>query len=52
MARSFELFDLMPEIENKPGAKAMTTVGNGILFEHVCFEYEENLIFLNKKFNC
>lgn len=43
MARSFELFDLMPEIKNKQNAKVMSTVGSGICFEHVNFEYEENI---------
>ncbi len=43
MARSFELFDLMPEIENKPNAKSVSAIGSGISFEHVNFEYEENI---------
>ncbi|MBR1776447.1 ABC transporter ATP-binding protein [bacterium] len=50
MARTFELFDLMPEIKNKPQAKLLNGVGSGISFEHVNFEYEENQPVL-KDFN-
>lgn len=41
IARVFELFDLMPEIKNKPNAKKLDCVGSGIEFSHVWFEYEE-----------
>ena len=50
IARVFELFDLMPEIHNKPDAKEVTTIGSGIKFEHVNFEYEEGIPVL-KDFN-
>ena len=43
MARTFELFDLMPEIKNTPCAKTLSGVGSGIKFENVNFEYEENI---------
>lgn len=50
IARVFELFDLMPEIKNAPNAKRIDSVGSGIEFSHVCFEYEENQPVL-KDFN-
>ena len=50
IARVFELFDLMPEIHNKPDAKDVTAIGSGIKFEHVNFEYEEGIPVL-KDFN-
>lgn len=50
MARVFELFNLMPEIKNAPNAKTVKGVGNGINFEHVWFEYEEDQPVL-KDFN-
>ncbi len=40
MARVFELFDLMPEIQNKPDSVSMKSIGNGIEFKNVWFEYE------------
>lgn len=40
MARVFELFDLMPEIQNKPDSVPMKSIGNGIEFKNVWFEYE------------
>lgn len=43
MARVFELFDLMPEIKNKPDAKILSDVDGGIEFNHVYFEYEKNI---------
>ena len=42
MARVFELFDLMPEIKNTNEPKQITTPVEGVTFEHVNFEYEEN----------
>ena len=42
MSRVFELFDLMPEIKDKEGAIELKGVKEGVLFENVCFEYEEN----------
>ena len=49
MARVFELFDLMPEINNKPNSSELTNV-NGIKFENVNFEYEKGVPVL-KNFN-
>lgn len=43
MARVFELFDLMPEIKNKPDAKILSNVDGGIEFSHVYFEYEKDV---------
>lgn len=42
MSRVFELFDLNPEIADIKGAKELSGIQNGIEFENVCFEYEEN----------
>ncbi len=50
IARVFELFDLMPEINNAPDAKPVSGVGNGIEFKDVWFEYEEGQPVL-KDFN-
>ena len=50
MARVFELFDLMPEIKNKPDAKILSNVDGGIEFSHVYFEYEKDVPVL-KDFN-
>ena len=41
IARVFELFNLMPEINNAPDAKPVSGVGNGIEFKDVWFEYEK-----------
>lgn len=50
IARVFELFDLMPEIKNAPNAKTIDSIGLGIEFSHVWFEYEESQPVL-KDFN-
>ena len=50
IARVFELFDLMPEINNAPDAKPVSGVGNGIEFKDVWFEYEKGQPVL-KDFN-
>ena len=42
MARVFELFDLMPDIKNKPNAKTFETIG-AIEFNNVYFEYEPGI---------
>ncbi|MBP7211425.1 ABC transporter ATP-binding protein [bacterium] len=42
MSRTFELFDLVPEIKQKPDAIELKAVNNGIDFKNVCFEYEKN----------
>lgn len=49
MARVFELFDLMPEIENRPHALELKKVGE-VDFSHVTFEYQKDLPVL-KDFN-
>lgn len=43
MARVFELFDLMPEIDNKSNAPKVTGIKQGIDFENICFEYEKDI---------
>ena len=43
MGRVFELFDLVPEIQNRPEAKTLGRVSNDISFEHVYFQYEEGI---------
>ena len=47
MNRVFELFDLEPEIQNKPGARELKNIENNITFENVYFEYEKNKPVLN-----
>ncbi len=44
MARVFELFDLMPEIENKSHALELKSVG-AIDFQHVTFEYQKVYLY-------
>lgn len=50
LGRVFELFDLIPHIENRKDAIPMRTLNSGITFENVYFEYEENTPVL-KNFN-
>ncbi len=45
--RVFELFDIRPEITNKPDAKEIDNLNNSIDFENVCFEYEKDRPVLN-----
>lgn len=47
MNRVFELFDLEPEIQNKPDARELESIQNNITFENVYFEYEKNKPVLN-----
>ena len=42
MSRVFELFDLVPNIHNKPDCTELKGIEKSIDFENVCFEYEEN----------
>ena len=42
MNREFELFDLQPQIKDKPNTKELCGLNNSISFENVCFEYEKN----------
>lgn len=50
MSRTFELFDMIPEIKNRPDAKIMNRFDNEIKFENVNFEYIEDVTVL-KNFN-
>ena len=45
--RVFELFDIRPEITNKPDAKEIYNLNSAIDFENVCFEYEKDRPVLN-----
>lgn len=47
MNRVFELFDLQPEIQDKPDAQELKVIENNIAFENVHFEYETNKPVLN-----
>ncbi len=38
-SRVFELFDIIPEIQNKENAKELKGIEKGISFNNVCFEY-------------
>ena len=42
MSRTFELFDIYPEIKNKENPIELKAVNKEISFENVVFEYEEN----------
>jgi subfamily B ATP-binding cassette protein MsbA len=42
MSRTFELFDIYPEIKDKENPIELQAVNNQISFENVTFEYEEN----------
>ncbi len=50
MSRTFELFDLTPQIQSKPNAISLGGLNNSIEFSNVNFEYEENTPIL-KNFN-
>lgn len=39
MGRTFELFDIQPEIQDRENAVELNGVKEGVSFEHVCFEY-------------
>lgn len=43
MDRTFELFDLNPDIADKENAVALEQIKDGVSFEHVCFEYEKDV---------
>ena len=43
MGRSFELFDLVPEIKSEPNSIKLTEFRNKIEFKNVSFEYEKNI---------
>jgi subfamily B ATP-binding cassette protein MsbA len=46
-SRIFEVLDTVPEIRNKPGAKAVTSVSRGIEYQNVSFKYEEDWVLKN-----
>ena len=46
MGRVFELFDLKPEIVDRPNARVMNGFNDSIKFEHVNFEYIPNQLVL------
>lgn len=39
LCRTFELFDICPEIQDKENAVELSTVKDGVKLENVCFEY-------------
>jgi len=43
-ARIFEVLDSKPEIDDKPGAIALSTPGESITFSHVSFKYEDEMV--------
>jgi subfamily B ATP-binding cassette protein MsbA len=43
-ARIFEVLDTPPEIQSKPGAKALASVSGGIEYRDVSFRYEEDWV--------
>jgi subfamily B ATP-binding cassette protein MsbA len=46
-SRIFEVLDTVPEIRNKPGAKAVTSVSRRIEYQNVSFKYEEDWVLKN-----
>ena len=42
--RVFELFDEVPEISDAPGAREIERVQGRILFDRICFSYEDTLV--------
>ena len=52
MGRVFELFDIEPELKNKPDAKNLITLNDSIEFKNVCFEYiKDNPVLKNINLN-
>ncbi len=41
--RIFDVIDLVPEISNRPGAKLLPAIKNGITFRNVSFRYEASV---------
>lgn len=41
--RISEILELKPQIEDKPNAQKLSKIKDGISFENVCFEYDENV---------
>ncbi|MGB9699049.1 MAG: lipid A export permease/ATP-binding protein MsbA [Thermodesulfobacteriota bacterium] len=46
-SRIFEVLDAVPEIRNKPGAKTIHSITQGIEFQDVSFRYEEEWVLKN-----
>ncbi len=52
LGRTFELFDMQPEIKDKKGAATLKNVKEGVAFDNVSFEYEEGVpVLKNINFN-
>lgn len=52
LGRTFELFDMQPEIKDKEGAAMLENVKEGVAFDNVSFEYEEGVpVLKNINFN-
>lgn len=52
LGRTFELFDMQPEIKDKEGAATLEHVKEGVAFDNVSFEYEEGVpVLKNINFN-
>lgn len=52
LGRTFELFDMQPEIKDKDGAATLENVKEGVAFDNVSFEYEEGVpVLKNINFN-
>lgn len=52
LGRTFELFDMQPEIKDKKGAATLENVKEGVAFDNVSFEYEEGVpVLKNINFN-
>jgi subfamily B ATP-binding cassette protein MsbA len=50
-ARIFEVLDTTPEIQSKPGAKALPSVSREIEYRGVSFKYEEDWVLRNVNLN-
>jgi subfamily B ATP-binding cassette protein MsbA len=46
-ARIFEVLDTVPEIQNKPGARALPGVSREVEYQDVSFKYEEDWVLKN-----
>lgn len=46
-SRIFEVLDAVPEILNRPGAKTLHSINQGIEFQDVSFRYEEEWVLKN-----
>jgi len=46
-ARIFEVFDTVPEIQDKPGARTLPAVSREVEYQEVFFKYEEDWVLKN-----